>query len=190
MTRLKNSNVKGSVLQAKPYHLMLHSLAIASGLVVLLIVMLSSSKVDNGVLASGSPRVSSRGMLALNAAPNTPSNPTPADGATIVPPGQVLTWAGGDPDGGTVTYTVAFSTSTPPPVVFTTTNTIYTPTSLAAGTRYYWQITASDGVSQSVGNTWSFTTAVASTYLPLLVRNYPPTLEPRLAVFEAFMRYG
>lgn len=172
------------VSQVRHYHMLFRSSVIAFTLVVLLIVILGGSQVDNDVLASGAPRVSSRGMQALNAAPNAPSNPTPADGATIVPPSQVLTWAGGDPDGDTVTYTVAFSTSTPPSAVLTTTDAIYTPTAMTRGTRYYWQITASDGVSQSVGGIWSFTTTVSNNYLPLVVSNYPP---PRMAVFEAFL---
>jgi hypothetical protein len=94
-----------------------------------------------------------------NHAPYVPSDPIPADGATDVPVAQTLRWQGGDPDGDPVTYTVALGTSDPPPVVATTTLTQYMP-ALVTDTIYHWAITASDGLSESVGPTWAFTTAV------------------------------
>ncbi len=92
-----------------------------------------------------------------NLPPNTPSTPVPADGTGDVPTNQVLGWQGGDPDGDPVTYTVAFGASDPPPPVATTKETSYTPT-LEKDKTCYWRITASDGISESVGAVWSFET--------------------------------
>jgi uncharacterized repeat protein (TIGR01451 family) len=106
-----------------------------------------------------------------NQAPYMPSNPTPANSASDVPTDQVLSWQGGDPDGDPIIYAVAFGAAAPPPFATTTTLTSYAP-SLVADTTYYWVITATDGISVSVGDTWSFTTeGFKYIYLPLVVRN-------------------
>jgi hypothetical protein len=98
-----------------------------------------------------------------NQAPHTPSNPIPVNGATNVPVTQTLSWQGGDPDGDLVTYTVYLTTTQTPTATApatVTTATSYTPATLLPDTTYYWVVTATDGLSQSVGNTWSFTTAI------------------------------
>jgi len=105
-----------------------------------------------------------------NQPPYTPSNPEPCNGATNVPLTQTLSWQGGDPDGDPVTYTIAISASDLPLVVATTTLTRYTST-LITDTTYYWGITASDGISTSIGPTWRFTTVgFKCIYLPLVLR--------------------
>ncbi len=94
-----------------------------------------------------------------NLPPNTPSNPVPADGTGDVPTNQALAWRGGDPDGEAVTYTIAFGASNPPPVVASdVVITSYTPGPLNSDTTYYWRITATDGLSETIGPVWSFTT--------------------------------
>ena len=108
-----------------------------------------------------------------NLAPNVPSNPLPADGATTVFTSQRLGWHGGDPDGTPVTYTLAFGTANPPPVVATLTQTLYAPApGLVTNTTYYWTVTATDGLSVTAGPLWQFTTAADErrVHLPLLLR--------------------
>jgi hypothetical protein len=97
---------------------------------------------------------------APNQPPRVPSRPDPSDGLTNVPVDQVLAWAGGDPDGDPVHYSVALGTSSPPPVVDpNVTRDSYTPPlPLAAGETYYWQIVATDGEYTTPGPIWSFTT--------------------------------
>lgn len=104
-----------------------------------------------------------------NHAPYTPNNPKPANGAGNILPSQSLSWQGGDPDGDVVTYTVAFGPANPPQVVGLTTLTGYTPL-LNKGATYYWRITATDGLSTSVGPLWSFTTTITQLlyYLPII----------------------
>ena len=103
-------------------------------------------------------------MTPGNHAPRVPNSPIPANGAINVPTGAILYWSGGDPDGDAVTYTVAFGTSSPPPVVDSNvTSTSYNSGPLVYNLTYYWQITATDGLSTTVGPTWSFHTATGPT---------------------------
>ena len=106
-----------------------------------------------------------------NVAPNMPSNPTPADGAPSVFTLQPLKWQGGDPDGQPVTYTVAFGTNNPPPNVATVTQALYAP-AMITNTLYYWRITATDGISSTVGPVWQFTTITTEQrgYLPIVLK--------------------
>lgn len=96
-----------------------------------------------------------------NNPPNTPSNPSPANGATGVSTGPTLSWTGGDPDGNPVTYDVSFGTSATPPLVSNNqTSTNYNPGTLSAGTTYYWKIVAEDSLGATTpGPVWSFATA-------------------------------
>jgi parallel beta-helix repeat protein len=120
-----------------------------------------------------------------NLAPNMPSNPDPAHTEVEVPTTQVLSWQGGDPDGDPVIYTVAFGTSSSPPVVATTVQTQYIP-SLESETMYYWRITASDGISTTVGPLWQFTTLTETRiYLPLVLRSWSGA-PPQIAGCDVF----
>jgi hypothetical protein len=112
-----------------------------------------------------------------NHAPDLPFNPSPADEATGVPTDTLLTWEGSDPDGDILTYTIAFGTIPTPTVVATGLITpSFDPGSLEPGITYYWFITASDGITETIGEVWSFTTKPLSYtyYLPLLMRNLLP----------------
>ena len=96
-----------------------------------------------------------------NKPPNTPSNPSPADGATKQSINITLAWQGGDPDpGNTVTYDLYFGTSSLPSLVGSNlTTTSYNPGTLNYSTIYYWQIVARDSLgATSTGPVWSFTT--------------------------------
>jgi hypothetical protein len=108
--------------------------------------------------------------LSVNLAPNIPTNPHPADGAVNAFTNAILSWQGGDPNGDPITYTVALGTVNPPPITATITQNTYQPT-LAANAHYYWQISASDGLSTTVGALWQFTTGQKTAqriYLPTI----------------------
>lgn len=95
-----------------------------------------------------------------NQAPAIPSDPLPATGASDVPISQTLRWQGGDPDGDLVRYTIAWGTTSPPPIVATgLVTTHYDPGLLLHGSTYYWVVTATDGISLSRGPGWYFTVA-------------------------------
>jgi hypothetical protein len=106
-----------------------------------------------------------------NVAPNTPSNPNPIDHAVNVFTIQPLAWLGGDPDGQPVTYTVAFGINNPPSNIATVTQALYAP-GMITNTLYYWRITATDGISQTIGPLWQFTTIANEqrVYLPVILR--------------------
>lgn len=126
---------------------------------------------DAGLMDTVRHNIAMRILGIGNMAPNIPSSPNPADGATNVFTHQALRWQGGDPEGQPVTYTVALGTVSSPAAVTTTTQTVYAP-SLITDTLYYWQITATDGISATVGPVWQFTTVLDEkrVYLPLVPR--------------------
>jgi PKD repeat protein len=106
-----------------------------------------------------------------NHPPNMPSNPDPSNGETGVSIHTDLIWDGGDEDEfDTVIYYIHFGTSPEPPEIDTvsysadqTTITYDLPGNLNYGTKYYWQIKATDTHSGAigiivVGPIWNFTT--------------------------------
>jgi len=94
-----------------------------------------------------------------NNPPNTPSNPSPLDGATGVDTGASLSWTGDDPDGDPVTYDVYFGTTNPPTMKVSTnqSGTTYDPDTLDYEETYYWQIIAWDNIASASGSICSFT---------------------------------
>ena len=102
-----------------------------------------------------------------NNPPNTPSNPSPTNGATNVLLTATLSWAGGDPDGDLVTYDVYFGTSSSPPQLVSNQSEItYDPGTMQILTTYYWKIIAWDNHGANTTNlTWNLTTR----------RNHPPS---------------
>lgn len=96
-----------------------------------------------------------------NKSPNTPSNPSPSDGATDVSLPIILSWTGGDPDpGDTVKYDVYLGTDASPPKVVTDhPDTSYSPSGMKYNTKYYWKIVARDNYGDTAaGSVWSFKT--------------------------------
>jgi len=108
-----------------------------------------------------------------NNPPNTPSNPSPADGATGQGLDVDLGWTGSDPDGDSVTYDVYFEAgaSTPDALVSDgQSGTAYNPGVLDPGTHYYWQIVATDEHgATTTGPVWSFSTEPAAPVVGPLV---------------------
>lgn len=107
-----------------------------------------------------------------NLAPSTPQALAPANGATNAPVSTLLTWQASDPNCDGLTYSVAFGTSSTPPVVASGLGApTYNPGLLQPGTKYYWYVTASDGSVTITSPTWSFTTGASfAIYLPLTVK--------------------
>jgi hypothetical protein len=113
-----------------------------------------------------------------NHPPETPSNPSPADGAAGVSIDSDLSWMGGDPDAGdTVTYDVYFGTSaTPQRVSRNQPASTYDPGTLAYNTRYYWRIVARDNDgAPATGPLWDFSTQGAANSPPNMPGNPFPS---------------
>lgn len=102
---------------------------------------------------------------AVNRAPNSPYNPSPADESLGVSITQTsVSWIGGDPDGDSVTYDVYFDTVNPPTTLAADDQPglSYSP-GLDVNTTYFWKVTAKDehGLETS-GPVWRFTTTSSS----------------------------
>jgi hypothetical protein len=90
--------------------------------------------------------------------PGTPGSPNPGNGAAGVATNATLTWSAS----GATSYDVNFGTSSSPPQAASgLTNASYTPSNLAGGTTYFWQIVARNNAGSTTGPVWSFTTAAA-----------------------------
>ncbi|UCF49357.1 MAG: hypothetical protein JSU91_06300, partial [Thermoplasmatales archaeon] len=97
-----------------------------------------------------------------NDAPNSPSNPNPANGASDIPINTCLSWTCEDPDGDDVTYDVYFGKNGEDLILVSSNQTSksYCPGDiLEFETRYDWKIIAWDEYGYStVGTTWYFIT--------------------------------
>ncbi len=82
----------------------------------------------------------------------------PANGATGVLVAPTLTWSASI---GATSYDVYFGTAPSPPLVTSTTGTSHYPSTLTAGTTYYWRIAAKNSRGSNTSATWSFTTQAA-----------------------------
>jgi hypothetical protein len=109
-----------------------------------------------------------------NAAPGSPASPSPSDGAAQQPITTTLGWARSiDLNCDPITYDLALGTTTKPyVVVYGLTTPGYDPSPLDPGTTYYWFVIAHDGLAQTIGPQWSFTTAGQShrVFLPLTIK--------------------
>jgi hypothetical protein len=91
--------------------------------------------------------------------PGTPANPGPASNATSVVTTPTLTWT----STGATTFDVKFGTANPPPQVSTgQASASYTPGTLNASTKYFWQIVAHNSAGATTGPVWNFTTGTTS----------------------------
>ncbi|HXW06899.1 MAG TPA: endonuclease/exonuclease/phosphatase family protein [Vicinamibacterales bacterium] len=92
--------------------------------------------------------------------PSAPASPSPVNGATSVGVTTAVSWAASS---NATSYTVAFGTSSTPPVVSSgQTGTTYDPPGdLTASTTHFWRVTATGPGGSTAGPLWSFTTAAA-----------------------------
>ncbi len=110
------------------------------------------------VSGGGSPATGtsdSDNVIPPPAAPVLVSPGNEAGGVVLAP---MMDWKAAS---GATFYQVHFGTSSPPPLIGTTTGTSYAPGALLPGTTYYWQVVAQNDVGSTPSATWSFTTGVA-----------------------------
>lgn len=116
-------------------------------------------------------------VAGVNQPPNTPSNPSPANGAIDQDVNLTLSWIGGDPDPeDIVTYDIYLGTSIPPQLEASDQpSTSYTPSTLGYNTTYYWKVIARDNQGDTAeGPIWSFTTTAKENQPPYTPSNPMP----------------
>ncbi len=100
---------------------------------------------------------------ASNTPPFPPESPHPISGQSGVQLNATLFWGAGDIDNDVLTFDVYLGTSPNPPLVAEDVlQPEYTPGVLAPDTPYYWRVVASDGLAETSGPTWTFTTREAN----------------------------
>ena len=98
------------------------------------------------------------------AGPSTPLLISPANGSSANSLSASLIWGSAS---GATSYDVYFGTSSPPAFATNTVSTAFSPSGLATGTTYYWQVVAKNASHTTSSSIWSFTTIPAGgcTYL-------------------------
>ncbi len=88
---------------------------------------------------------------ANNDAPNAPTLVSPANNTVDAEIAVTLTWSGSDPDNDTLTYGLKLLNDQNSDVLEFTdiTEETYTVTGLQYGTKYFWQVSASDGINNA-----------------------------------------
>jgi fibronectin type 3 domain-containing protein len=99
--------------------------------------------------------------------PETPSNPSPSDGATGISTTLTMSWSSCT---NTDSYDIYFGTSSNPPYVSNTTSTSYSLSGLTLGETYHWKIIAKSNCgSSAAGSVWSFTTSSETVSTPAIL---------------------
>ena len=122
--------------------------------------ILTVFKTDGETKASSNSKLYSFTTIAPdNNPPTAPTLTTPTTAATDIAPNTPLKWeASTDADSDPLTYTVLLGTTDPPTKVSSGLTTLsYTPTSQTNNTKYYWQITTSDGKTEVSSPVRSYT---------------------------------
>lgn len=115
-----------------------------------------------------------------NNAPTSPNSPSPSSGATDQPTSGTLRWSCSDPDGDALSYTVYLGKTTSNWTARISNSKSYNYSELEENTKYYWKVVASDGIDETSGPTWNFTTTSAGggcefSDLPNTSAYYEPT---------------
>ena len=114
----------------------------------------------------------------LNHAPNAPSSPYPADGATNQGTSLTLGWSCADPDSGdALSYDVYLGTTNPPTTAVSTNQTTRSlaQSGLSLSTTYYWKVVAKDNhVTETQGTVWRFSTGSTPNNPPTMPANPNP----------------
>ncbi|MGB8226582.1 MAG: C10 family peptidase [Sedimentisphaerales bacterium] len=107
----------------------------------------------------GDPQGGGMGFL-NNSAPNTPSNPSPADGTSNLGPSVTLSWGCSHPQGHSLKYSIFASKSGYNMVPFATDIDVnsYQIEGLEPNNYYNWKVVATDGQAVTDGPTWTFST--------------------------------
>ena len=131
-----------------------------------------TSTVTVKVTSLTTPTVTSSSTVTISGgtttAPSAPVLISPASDSIGISLSAALSW---NAAAGAASYDVYFGTSSPPSFLANTTNTTYSPGTLAATTNYHWYVVAKNTVGTAASPTWSFETQAPASGLQF----YPVT---------------
>ena len=126
----------------------------------------------------------------INHPPKTPSNPSPASGASGVSPNLTLSWTGEDPDGDLLNYDIYLGKTNPPTTLVSASqiSTTYKTGPLTSASQYYWRVVAWDEHgAKTTGPVWKFMTSdySGSAYRDSTTSNLP-SASPGCYIYSGF----
>jgi len=104
-----------------------------------------------------------------NRPPNSPSDPSPQDWATVPRPVVDMDWTCTDPDGDSLTYRVYLDEANPPAtLIYEGGDSSCTIGERGYRTTYYWRVLADDGVDTTEGPVWWFKVTMGYGYMQVI----------------------
>ena len=146
-----NSNIEGNQKFISPHQnqSITHSINVrfnSSGKQII-----ACQSIDSNDVVSSTSSLEVIVLPAINQPPSTPALNSPVDGAENISAVTGLSWStSNDPEGDSVHYDVYLDEESPPKtnILSNSMNTVHNTSALNAGTRYFWQVYATD----SAGN--------------------------------------
>ena len=142
----------------------------------------TSFTVQAGVSGGGSPAANATDVISESVLPGTPVLTSPANGAVLNSTQVQLAWTAGS---NATSQDLYLGNATPPPLLIAKISASpFSPSSLQAGTTYYWQIVDRNSSGATPSAIWSFTIACSASVSTGNIELGPAAQNATLAVSD------